>query len=130
MLFLVILAPLSLPAQRRIVSVPFRRVNAYMLVDTGANKTILNARSIGRVQHQASQPVNQGAGIIGNAVRLRVDVEIAHHFLFSQPVSVMNLADLSKRFQIPFDGLLGQDILSQLRSVRIDYKAHVIELEP
>lgn len=73
--------------------------------------------------------MNQAAGIVGNAVRLRVDVEIVHRFLFSQPVSVMNRADLSKRFQIPFDGLLGQDILSQFRSVRIDYKAHVIELE-
>ena len=51
-----------------------------------------------------------------------------HHFLFSQPVSVMNLDDLSKRFQLPFDGLLGQDILSQFQSVRIDFKAHV-ELE-
>jgi len=56
MLFLVILAPLPLPAQRQIVSVPFRSVNSYMLVeasiddtpvtllvDTGANKTILGA---------------------------------------------------------------------------------------
>jgi hypothetical protein len=59
-----------------------------------------------------------------------VHVEIAHQFMFSQSVSVMNLEELSKRFQIPFDGLLGQDILSQFRSVRIDYKAHVIELEP
>jgi pimeloyl-ACP methyl ester carboxylesterase len=87
MLFLVILAPLPLPAQRQIVSVPFRSVNSYrlveasidgrpvtLLVDTGANKTILNARSIGRVQLTVSQPVNQGAGIVGNALRLRVHV--------------------------------------------------------
>jgi predicted aspartyl protease len=142
MLFLVILAPLPLPARRQIVSVPFRSVNSYilveasidgtpvtLLVDTGANNTILNARSIGRVQLPVSQPVNQGAGIIGNAPRLRVRVEIARQFMFSQSVSVMNLEELSKRFQIPFDGLLGQDILNQFRSVRIDYKAHVIELE-
>jgi hypothetical protein len=43
--------------------------------------------------------VNQEAGIIGNALRLRVDVEIAHRFLFSQPVSVMNLDE-------PFSGLV------------------------
>ena len=142
MLFLVILTPLPLPAQRQIMSVPFRSVNSYMLVevsidgtpvtllvDTGVNKTILNARSIGKVQLPVSQPVNQGAGIIANALRLRVHVEIAHQFMFSQSVSVMNLEELSKRFQIPFDGLLGQDILNQFRSVRIDYKAHVIELE-
>ena len=143
MLFLVLLAPLQAPAQRRIVTVPFRSVNLYilveasidgrpvtLLVDTGANKTILNARSIGRMQLPVSQPVNQGAGIIGNALRLQMDVEIAHRFLFSQPVSVMNLDELSKRSQIPSDGLLGQDILSQFQSVRIDYKAHVMELEP
>jgi hypothetical protein len=142
-LFLVLLAPLQAPAQRRIVTVPFRSANSYilaearmdgrpvtLLVDTAANKTILNARSIGRVQPPVSQPTNQGAGIIGNAVRLRVDVEIAQRFLFSQPISVMNLGELSKHFQIPFDGLRGQDILSQFRSVRIDYKTHAIELEP
>jgi hypothetical protein len=139
---LVLLAPLQMPTQRRIVSVPFRSVDSFilvearidgrpvtLLVDTGANKTILNARSFGRAQLPVSQPVNQGAGIIGNALCLRVDLEIAHQFMFSQPVSVMNLDELSKRFQIRFDGLLGQDILNQFRSVRIHYKAHVIELE-
>jgi len=63
------------------------------------------------------------------SLRLPVDVEIARRFLFSQPVPVMNLEELSKRFQIPFDGLLGQRILNQFRSVRIDHKAHVIELD-
>jgi hypothetical protein len=28
-----------------------------------------------------------------------------------------------------FEGLLGQDMLRQFRSVRIDYRAHVIELQ-
>jgi hypothetical protein len=81
------------------------------------------------MEMQVSKPVNRGAGIVGNALRLRVDLEIAHQFMFSQPVSVMNLEELSKRFGIQFDGLLGQDILNQFRSVRIDYKNHVIELE-
>jgi len=76
-----------------------------------------------------TRPVNRGAGIVGNALRLRVDLEIAHQFVFSQRVSVMNLEELSRRFGIQFDGLLGQDILNQFRSVRIDYKRCVIELE-
>lgn len=67
--------------------------------------------------------------LIGNALRLRVDLEIAHQFMFSQSVSVMNLEELSKRFRIQFDGLLGQGILNRFRSVRIDYQHHVIELE-
>ena len=41
----------------------------------------------------------------------------------------MNLGDLPERLGAPFDGLLGQDILRQFRSVRINYRAHVIELE-
>jgi hypothetical protein len=71
-----------------------------LLVDTGANKTILNARSIGGVQLPVSQPVNHGAGIIGNALHLRVDVEIAHRFLFSQPVPV-SLDELRSAFTSP-----------------------------
>jgi hypothetical protein len=37
MLFLVILALLPLPAQRRIVSVPFHSVNTYMLVEASVD---------------------------------------------------------------------------------------------
>ena len=64
-----------------------------------------------------------GPGIVGNALRLRVDLEIGGRFLFSQPASVMNLDDLPKRLGVQFDGLLGQDILRQFRSIRINYRA-------
>jgi hypothetical protein len=44
MLFRVLLAPLQAPAQRRIVTVPFRSVNSYILVEVsidGRPKTLL-----------------------------------------------------------------------------------------
>ena len=142
MLFLFFLAPLQVVSQQRIVSVPFRSVDSFilvdakidgtpvqLLVDTGANKTILNAKSFCKTEMSVTKPVNRGAGIVGNALRVRVDLEIAHEFMFSQRVSVMNLEELSRRFGIQFDGLLGQDILNQFRSVRIDYKKRVLELE-
>jgi len=141
-LVFLLLAPLQALAQRRIVTVPFRSVDSFilvdakidgtpvrLLVDTGANKTILNAKSFCKTEMNVTRPVNRGAGIVGNALRLRVDLEIAHEFMFSQRVSIMNLEELSRRFGIQFDGLLGQDILNQFRSVRIDYKRSVIELE-
>jgi hypothetical protein len=37
--------------------------------------------------------------------------------------------ELAQHFGIHFDGLLGQDILNQFRSVRIDYETHTIDLE-
>ena len=142
MLVFLLLAPLPALAQRRIVTVPFRSVDSFilvdakidgtpvrLLVDTGANKTILNAKSFCKTEMNVTRPVNRGAGIVGNALRLRVDLEIAHEFMFSRRVSVMNLEEVSRRFGIQFDGLLGQDILNQFRSVRIDYKRCVIELE-
>ncbi len=135
-------APSADLAKPRIVMLPYRSVDSYilvdakingspvrLLVDTGANKTILNSSSFCKARSVA-RPVNRGAGIVGNALRLRVDLELARQIMFSQPVSVMNLEELSKSLRIPFDGLLGQDILNQFRSVRIDYKNHVIELEP
>jgi len=102
---------------------------ATLLLDTGANNTIINAKIYGNVQAPRVELTSKGPGIVGNALRLHVDLEIADRFLFSQPVSVMNLGDLPQRVGAKFDGLLGQDILRQFRSVRINYRAHVIELE-
>jgi hypothetical protein len=129
-------------AKPRVVMLPYRSVDSYILVDakidgspvkllldTGSNATILNASSFCKTGLGVTRPVNRGAGIVGNALHLRVDLELAHQIMFSQPVAVMNLDELSKSFRIPFDGLLGEDILNQFRSVRIDYKKHVLELE-
>lgn len=124
------------------VLVPFRSVRSFILVevkvngspatlllDTGANNTIINIRMYGNAGAPRIEAVSKGPGIVGNALRLRTDLEIGGRVLFSQPVSAMNLDELARRFGIQFDGLLGQDILRQFRSVRINYRAHVIELE-
>jgi len=129
-------------AKPQVVELPYRSVDSYLLVevkidgspvrlvvDTGSNTTIINAKSFCRTELNVSRPVNRGPGIVGRALRLRVELELARQVKFSQPVSVMNLEELSKSFRIEFDGLLGQDILNKFRSVRIDYKRHVIELE-
>jgi len=141
-LIAVLLMPSWTRAKPRVIELPYRSVDSYilveakidgspvkLLVDTGSNTTIVNARSFCRTELNVNRPVNRSPGIVGNALRLRVDLELAHQITFSQPISVMNLEEVSKSFRIPFDGLLGQDILNQFRSVRIDYKRHVIELE-
>lgn len=60
---------------------------------------------------------------------LPVNLELANHTWAGQRVAIMNLDGLSQVFGIQFDGLLGQDVLSEFHSVRIDYHAHIIEFE-
>jgi len=141
-LILLLLAARPGSAQPGVVRVPFRSVNSLILVeaivngrpatlllDTGANKTILNAKAYGIAHLRARQPVHRGPGIVGNALRLRVDLEIANQFLFSQEVSVMDLGELAQRFGIHFDVRQILLILNQFRSVRSDYKRHAMVLE-
>jgi hypothetical protein len=70
-----------------------------------------------------------GPGLVGNSLRRPADLELGGHVWTAQQVSVMNLDELKQMLHMDFDGLLGQDILRQFRSVRIDYRAHVIELQ-
>jgi hypothetical protein len=101
------------------------------LLDTGADRTIVSVKSYGDVQFRmrSAQRRSNGPGMVGDSVRLPVDLTLANHLWVAQRVSVMDLEELQKALGISFDGLLGEDILREFRSVRIDYHAHVIELE-
>lgn len=104
---------------------------ATLLLDTGANHTIVSAKVYGNAQFQVRNlhRNDQGPGMQGNALRLRANFALANRVWISQPVYVMNVDELTRRFGTPVDGLLGQDVLQEFRSVRINYKAHVLELE-
>jgi hypothetical protein len=93
-----------------------------------------------RPQLQAGLPVpgrrfrllhrnDQDPGLTGDSLRLRANFAFTNRVWISQPVTVMNVDELTRRFGTPVDGLLGQDVLREFRSVRINYKSHVVELE-
>ena len=73
--------------------------------------------------------MNPGGSAAGEALRLRTNFAFANRVCNSQPLTVMNVDELRRRFGAPVDGLLGQDVLREFRSVRINYKARVIGLE-
>jgi aspartyl protease len=139
------LTPPSIPDYSEFVTVPFRtaqsmilvdaRVNGKpvtLLLDTGAINTIVSAKAYGIPQFQLRDlrhRNNQDPGLTGDSLRLRANLAFANRVWISQPVSVMNVDELTRRFGTPVDGILGQDLLQEFRSVRINYKAHVIELE-
>ena len=141
---LLLLAPRANPANPGAVRVPFRTVKSMILIegkidekrvtfllDTGSNHTIVSVISCGGVPFplRPAQRNGNAAGMTGESVRLPLNLTLADHTWVGQCVTMMNLDDLHQVLGISFDGLLGQDILREFRSVRIDYKAHVIELK-
>ncbi len=143
-LLLLLLTPVPNPAHSGTVRIPFRTVQslivvqgkvngnaATFLLDTGANRTMVSTQIYGNARFELQRmPHRQGAaGFAGYSLRRAADVGLGEHVWIAQQVSVMDLGELKQMLHMDFDGLLGQDFLRQFRSVRIDYRAHVIELQ-
>ncbi len=143
-LLLLLLTPVPNPAHSGTVRIPFRTVQslivvqgkvngnaATFLLDTGANRTMVSTQIYGNSRFELQRmPHRQGAaGFAGYSLRRAADVGLGEHVWIAQQVSVMDLGELKQMLHMDFDGLLGQDFLRQFRSVRIDYRAHVIELQ-
>lgn len=136
--------PFPNPAHPGAVRIPFHTVqslivvegkindnSATFLLDTGANRTIVSTRIYGSLGFELQRlPRRQpGPGVAGYSFRRPADVRLGEHVWIAQQVSVMDLDELKQMLHMDFDALLGQDFLRQFRSVRIDYHAHVIELQ-
>jgi hypothetical protein len=144
LLALLLLMPLPNRARPSVLRLPFRTAHSMIIVqgrvngspvafllDTGATRTIVSVSIYGKVPFRLRtiERTSHSAGIIGDSVILPVDLELANHTWSGQHVAVMNLDGLSQVLGVQFDGLIGQDVLREFRSVRIDYHAHMIELE-
>lgn len=143
-LALLLLTPLPNRARPNVLRLPFRTAQSMivvqamvngspvaLLLDTGATRTIVSARVYGNVPFRLRtiERTSHSAGIVGDSVILPVNLQLANHTWAGQHVAIMNLDGLSQVLGIQFDGLLGQDVLREFRSVRIDYRAHIIDLE-
>ena len=143
-LLLFLLTPLPNRARSNILRIPFRTVHSMivvqamvngsqvaLLLDTGATRTIVSARVYGNVPFRLRtiERTSRSAGIVGDSVIVPVNLELSNHTWAGQRVAIMNLDGLSQVLGIQFDGLLGQDVLSEFHSVRINYHDHIIELE-
>jgi len=144
LLVLSLLAPLPNRARPDVLRLPFRSVQSMILVeaeidgdpvtllmDTGCMKTVISAQAY-RARHftlHAAQRDPKGPGIMGDSVSVQLELRLADYRWVGHSVSIMNMGQLNRLLGTQFDGLLGEDILREFHSVRIDYRAHVIELE-
>jgi hypothetical protein len=142
---LLALAPSPGPAKPPVVRVPFRSIESMILLegkvngdpvtfllDTGSVGTIVSARMyrITSFPLRSVQRNADGHGINGESISVRLDLQLGNRRWAGQRVSIMNLDELSQILGIRhIDGLIGEDILREFRSIRIDYHTHVIELE-
>jgi hypothetical protein len=144
---LLALAPLPGPARPAPapVRVPFRSVGSMILVegkvngnpanfllDTGSVSTIVSHRfyKLTFVPLQGVRRNPTGHGINGDSVTVLLEIQLGNRRWVSQRVAIMNLDELSSILGVRhIDGLIGEDLLREFNSVRIDYRMHTIELE-
>jgi Aspartyl protease len=102
------------------------------LLDTGSLGTIVSTRVYGAQFPLAHIRRNlEGPGLSGESFTAYIDLELGNHRWNAQRVSIMNLDELSRIIGVKhIDGLVGEDLLREFRSVHINYQAHVVELEP
>jgi hypothetical protein len=121
-----ILASVTSAQTHRTFRVPFHTVSgmilvdaivnghpASLLLDTGANNTILSPQAVGlaTVQLRALQATGSGTGAESDYVARKVALQLGERHWMNRRVLVMDLDDASKRLGTRIDGFLGQDVL-------------------
>ena len=103
---------------------------AVLLLDTGADFTIISPQASGLTTVKVrALTANKSTGANGEYVKSRVDLRLAERHWIERDVLCMDLSDASKRMGTRVDGFIGQDVLREFASVRIDYRTKTIELE-
>jgi hypothetical protein len=140
-LLLLLLSPLAVAQEAgRVYRVPFHSVNsmilldvtvngnpAVMLLDTGANNSIVSPDAAGLKANLAPLKRNSGAGASGDYTKAVIALCLDKRCWLNRDVLAMDLSEASKNAGARLDGFIGQDILREFSAVRIDYKAGVIE---
>lgn len=100
---------------------------ATLLVDTGSSRTILSSDFV-RLSPLLLEPAHtplKGSGLVGNAGWFKTTMEVGGISWAKREVLVMDgIRDVSNSLNERIDGILGQDILREFRSVLIDFKHH------
>jgi len=105
---------------------------AVLIVDTGANQTIISSElgDMGPRTLESAVSASKGSGWIGTGIFATATLKIGSISLRNHRVVVMNTHDLSKSFGQKIDGLLGMDFFKEFELVVVDLKNHKLILQP
>ena len=132
-------ASMLLAAQSITLSVPIETTNTdmilvpvkingqdyVMLLDTGAQNSIIGEAGVGKARAQDSN-----RGLVFEAKAIRVTVQFKGGPIFKEHILSANLSGFNQRMgnASRCDGILGQDVLRKFSSVTIDYDRKHLEL--
>lgn len=68
-------------------------------------------------------------GASGQYMTAKIDLRLEKRHWIERPILVMDLSAASKQLGTRIDGFVGQDILREFSSVRIDYRNELVELQ-
>jgi predicted aspartyl protease len=124
-----ITVPLTIEGGRIFVAVRINEKTARMLVDTGAGITVVESKFARGTAELQRLNIVQQAGDSQASIR-HLNITLGSLTFKDQFVGVLDMNDVSNRTGTRIDGLLGEDILGGFRSMRINFKDQILELEP
>ena len=104
--------------------------NVVLMLDTGATNTVISPKAVHMPMFAATQTatVTEGHQQVSVGVA-RLDLRLGKAQFDSSVVVLTDLVAAQRTRYGKFDGLLGENILSQFKSVCLDYQNKIIELE-
>lgn len=105
---------------------------ALLILDTGSGRTILRHDRIRLTTDPlpASRFSGSGPGLAANGRWGVANVRLAGRTWLHRSVVGMRLEEVSRAYGREIDGILGQDLLREFRTVTVDFEAREVRLSP
>jgi hypothetical protein len=107
-----------------LVSVQVNGKPAALILDTGSSTTILSPEASGLdpINLRRAEPPKRGSGFAGDGRWGEVTLVTGERIWKDHRVLVLDMKSISDTMHRKIDGLLGQDILDEFKSIEIDFE--------
>jgi len=98
--------------------------SATFVLDTGSSRTILSTRfHAHRLPSSPKVTSSKGSGYVGSAITVKATLKIGEHLWRDHDFLAMDdFPEISQSLGQTIDGILGQDVLRDFKTVEIDFR--------